>query len=307
MSQLNEQLIEQITKLVVEQLTGKNASSNSEQTNHIELLKSSSNQPFLERFSTQVNSQVSVDSGKAVELKETFDEKFDHARSKTPGRIGIGKTGTRPLTSSMLKFRYDHAAAVDSVYGDVDRALIDKLGMFTIYTKVEEDKDTYILRPDLGRKLSDDAKRLLQEKCKKNPQIQIIVSNGLSAEAINANLENVYQSLLQSIERMGLSVGTPFFIDNGRVGLMDDIGELLKPDVTIYLIGERPGLVTAESMSAYICYQPRHSTIESDRTVISNIHKGGIPPVEAGAYIGNVIEKILKYKASGVNLVALES
>ena len=74
-----------------------------------------------------------------------------------------------------------------------------------------------------------------------------------------------------------------------------------------YLIGERPGLVTAESMSAYICYKPLHKTIESERTVISNIHKGGIPPVEAGAFIGSLIEKILKYKASGVALSEKEN
>ena len=102
-------------------------------------------------------------------------------------------------------------------------------------------------------------------------------------------------------------MGTPFYIEQGRVGLMDDIGELLQPDVIVYLIGERPGLVSAESMSAYICYKPRKETIESDRTVISNIHKGGIPPVEAGAFIGNVVQKILKYEASGVNLVQKEN
>ena len=102
-------------------------------------------------------------------------------------------------------------------------------------------------------------------------------------------------------------MGTTFYVDKGRVAVMDDIGELLQPDVVVMLIGERPGLVSAESLSAYMCYKPRQGTIEADRMVISNIHKGGIPPVEAGAFLGTIIQKILKYEASGVSLVQKES
>jgi ethanolamine ammonia-lyase small subunit len=310
---MDAKLVEQITKLVVEALADGDGSSTQASSERFIAITNenrsvaSRNEPFFERFRKgEKEHSVGADNGQTVELVETIEEKFENARSKTPARIGVGRTGSRPLTATMLKFRYDHAAAVDSVYGEVNEELLKKLDLFTIHTKVENDADTYILRPDLGRKLTDEAKKVLQERCNKNPQVQIIVSNGLSAEAINANLENVYRSFLQSLEKLGLSTGTPFYIEKGRVGLMDDIGELLQPDVVVYLIGERPGLVTAESMSAYICYQPRHSTIESDRTVVSNIHKGGIPPVEAGAFLGTVIEKILRYKASGVNLVKLE-
>ena len=213
-------------------------------------------------------------------FEEKYDEKYAHVRMKTPARIGVGRSGPRPLTNTMLKFRFDHAAAVDTVYGEVEQELLNKLDLFTIGTKALDDKETYILRPDLGRKLTDEAKQTLLRKCKQQAQVQIIVSNGLSASAINANLENVYLSLQQSLTSLNLQMGTSFYIEQGRVGLMDDIGELLKPEIIVYLIGERPGLVSAESMSAYICYEPRKETIESDRTVVSNIHKGGIPPVE---------------------------
>jgi ethanolamine ammonia-lyase small subunit len=101
---------------------------------------------------------------------------------------------------------------------------------------------------------------------------------------------------------MGIKVGTPVMAAYARVGLMDSIGEVIKPDVCINLIGERPGLGTAESMSAYIVYNPRAGVIESERTVISNIHKGGTPAVEAGAHIATLVKKILDAKASGVNL-----
>src|SRR5699024_2692073 len=148
------------------------------------------------------------------------------------------------------------------------------------------------------RRFTEDSKRIIREKCKQSPTVQIIASNGLSASAINENLEDVYLSLKQSLDNLNIETGTPFYVNEGRVGIMDDVGEVLSPDVVVNLIGERPGLVSAESLSAYLCYKPKHGMIESDRMVISNIHKGGIPPIEAGAYLGTVVERILKHKAS---------
>jgi ethanolamine ammonia-lyase small subunit len=226
--------------------------------------------------------------------------------SKTPARIGVGRAGLRPKTNTWLKFRFDHAAAVDAVYGDVQENLLTRLELFKVNTLVK-DKETYIRRPDLGRKLSEEAKQMIKEKCRKSPTVQIIVSDGLSSSAVDENAEDVFLSLQQSLQSLGLDTGTPFYIEKGRVAVMDDVGELLQPKVVVLLIGERPGLVSAESLSAYLCYMPKKGTIEADRMVISNIHKGGIPPVEAGAYLGTVIQKVLKYEASGVSLVQKES
>ncbi|MCM3572294.1 ethanolamine ammonia-lyase subunit EutC [Mesobacillus subterraneus] len=260
---------------------------------------------------TEINRDPGSSSHSAKRTtEEGVDHPFDadelmHLKSKTPARIGIGRAGTRPKTSTLLKFRYDHAAAVDAVYGVVNKELLKELDLFTVNTRVE-DKDVYIRRPDYGRRLSDEAIQEIQKKCKKSPTVQIIVSDGLSSKAIDENLEDVYLSLQQSLKTLELDTGTPFYIEKGRVAVMDDVGEILSPKVIVLLIGERPGLVSAESMSAYLCYEPRKGTIEADRMVISNIHKGGIPPVEAGAYLGTVIQKILKYEASGVALVQKE-
>lgn len=237
--------------------------------------------------------------------EDEVSESVQAAKKHTPARIGVGRAGTRPKTKTWLKFRLDHAAAVDAVYGEVTEGLLQKLDVFQVTTKVT-DKEEYITRPDLGRRLSDEAKSLIQSKCKKNPKVQIIMSNGLSASAIEENVQDVYLALQQSLRNLNIEIGTTFYIDKGRVALMDEIGELLQAEVIVYLIGERPGLVSAESMSAYICYQPRIGTVEADRMVVSNIHKGGIPPLEAGAYLGTVVQKILHYKASGVGLVAKE-
>lgn len=302
---MDRELVEMITKLVTEKLVQQQLTERKQPEQHVQAATIQLFNHPATNSSAQQKQQVNQQAD-AKKFEEVIDEKFMHFRTQTPARIGVGRSGPRPLTNTMLKFRFDHAAAVDTVYGEVEQALLQKLQLFTIGTKAEEDKETYILRPDYGRKLSDEAKKTLLEKCQKNAKVQIIVSNGLSAEAINANLENVYLSLQQSLQSLGYQTGTPFYIEQGRVGLMDDIGELLQPEVIVYLIGERPGLVSAESMSAYICYKPRKDTIESDRTVVSNIHKGGIPPVEAGAFLGNIVQKILKYEASGVNLVQKE-
>jgi len=235
--------------------------------------------------------------------EEEVSASVQAAKKHTPARIGVGRAGTRPKTKTWLKFRLDHAAAVDAVYGEVTEGLLQKLDVFQVTTRVT-DKEQYIIRPDLGRRLSDEAKTLIQSKCKKNPKVQIIISNGLSASAIEENVQDVYLALQQSLRNLNIEIGTTFYIDKGRVALMDEIGELLQAEVIVYLIGERPGLVSAESMSAYICYQPRIGTVEADRMVVSNIHKGGIPPLEAGAYLGTVVQKILYDKASGVGLVA---
>ncbi|OXS76142.1 ethanolamine ammonia-lyase [Lysinibacillus sp. KCTC 33748] len=237
--------------------------------------------------------------------EDEVSESVQAAKKHTPARIGVGRAGTRPKTKTWLKFRLDHAAAVDAVYGEVTEGLLQKLDVFQVTTRVT-DKEEYITRPDLGRRLSAESKTLIQSKCAKNPKVQIIISNGLSASAIEENVQDVYLALQQSLNNLNIEIGTTFYIDKGRVALMDEIGELLQAEVIVYLIGERPGLVSAESMSAYICYQPRIGTVEADRMVVSNIHKGGIPPLEAGAYLGTVVQKILHYKASGVGLVAKE-
>lgn len=225
--------------------------------------------------------------------------------TKTPARIGIGRAGTRPKTDAWLKFRFDHAAAVDAVYGSVNDILLKRLQLFKVETKAT-DQEVYLRRPDLGRKLSEQAKDVIRTKCTYQPTVQIIVSDGLSSKAVEENVEDVFLSLKQSLNLAKIDVGTPFYIDKGRVAVMDDVGEILKPEIIVLFIGERPGLVSAESLSAYFCYQPRVGTIEAERMVISNIHQGGIPPVEAGAHLGTVVQKILTYKASGINLVEKE-
>ena len=221
----------------------------------------------------------------------------------TTARIGVGRAGPRYKTASLLLFQGDHAVTQDALYRDVDQKLLDEFNLFTVQTGVTGGKQEYLLRPDLGRLLSDEAKRIINEKCQKNVNIQLCVGDGLSAAAIEANLRKIFPVIKQGTQTAGLTFGTPFFVKYARVGVMNDIGELIKPDVVILLIGERPGLGRAESMSAYMGYKPKYGDTDADRDVVCNIFEnGGTNPLEAGAFVVQVAQKMRKNQASGVKL-----
>lgn len=225
-------------------------------------------------------------------------------RKSTPARILMGRCGARPRTSSYLKFQADHAAAVDAVFMDVSEEVLAANNLLQLQTVVQ-DKDEYLMKPELGKQLSEESKRTIAEKVEKGRQVQIIVVDGLSSTSVEANISDIMPALIQGLKNEGLSVGTPFFIKYGRVGVMDDVAPMVDCEVLVELIGERPGLITAESMSAYLAYRPSHKTVEADRTVISNIHRGGTPPAEAGAHLATVVRKMVEHKASGVQLSQL--
>ena len=233
---------------------------------------------------------------KNPENKEAYAELKAHA----PCRLGIGKAGARHKTDPMLQFRAAHSAAQDAVFSDVDQNFVDNMGLFTVQTQCDN-KDTYLTRPDLGRKLSDEAVATIKEKYKK-ATVQIYVSDGLSSAAVAANVADLLPGILQGLKSYNIDVGTPFFVKYGRVGAMDQISELTGADVTCVLIGERPGLITAESMSAYLAYKATVGMPEARRTVVSNIHRSGTGAVEAGAHIAEIIKIMLERKASGTDL-----
>jgi len=228
-------------------------------------------------------------------------EEFLELKMNAPCRLGIGKAGARYKTDPQLEFRAAHSAAQDAVFTDVDPELVDKLGLFTVQTQCDC-KDTYLTRPDLGRKLSDEGIATIKEKCKKNPTVQIYVADGLSSAAVAANIPDLLPAIVQGLQSYKIDVGTPFFVKYGRVAVMDQISELTGAEVTCTLIGERPGLITAESMSAYIAYKATVGMPEARRTVVSNIHRNGTIPAEAGAHIAEIIKIMLDKKASGTDL-----
>lgn len=245
---------------------------------------------------------TAVDLKKQVFVPEPHNlEGLLKIKESTPARIGVWRAGPRYKTETLLRFRADHAAAMDAVFTDVSEEFIERLNLFSVKTMCGS-KDEFLTRPDLGRKFDEENLEIIKKNCVKNPQVQIYISDGLSSTAIEANAEDTLETMLQGLKAYGIKVGTPFFVKYGRVPAMDQISEATGAEVTCVLIGERPGLVTAESMSVYMAYRAEVNMPEARRTVVSNIHKGGTPAVEAGAHIADIIRLMLEKKASGIDL-----
>ena len=228
-------------------------------------------------------------------------EKFRKMKARTPARLGSGKAGPRYKTLTMLRFRADHAAAQDAVFSQVSEDFAQKNGMVEVQTRCH-DKDEYLTRPDYGRCFDEENQRKIRAAIPGIPRVQIVVGDGLSSAAIETNAMDCLQALREGLKLKGIDPGTPIFVRYCRVGAGDAIGDVTGCELVCMLVGERPGLVTDKSMSAYITYQPRTGVSESARTVVSNIHAQGTPAVEAGAHIADLIDTILKRRVSGVGL-----
>ncbi|MGD7667867.1 ethanolamine ammonia-lyase subunit EutC [Brevibacillus laterosporus] len=222
-------------------------------------------------------------------------------KERTPARLGIWRAGPRYKTSTSLRFRADHAAAQDAVFSYVPEEFVKEMNLVSIATLCK-DKDEYITRPDLGRQLSSETIQYVKQNTTQFAKVQLVVGDGLSSAAIEANLRDILPSITQGLKMYGIELGNILFVKHCRVPSMDVIGDITGADVVCLLVGERPGLVTAESMSAYVAYKPTVGMPEAKRTVISNIHQGGTPAVEAGAHIAELIKTMIEKKASGIDL-----
>ena len=228
-------------------------------------------------------------------------ERFARMKAKTPARLGSGKAGPRYKTLTMLRFRADHAAAQDAVFSQVPEDFGEKNGMISVQTRCR-DKDEYLTRPDMGRTFDEENIGIIRQNVTKTPVVPIVVGDGLSSAAITANALDCLAALQDGLKLRRIESGKPIFVRYCRVGAGDAVGDVTGCELVCVLVGERPGLVTDKSMSAYITYKPHSGVSESSRTVVSNIHSQGTPAVEAGAHIAELIETILKRKVSGVGL-----
>lgn len=228
-------------------------------------------------------------------------EEFLRIKKQTDARIGLGRCGNRYTTKAYLRLLADHAGALDAVMSEAPEHLVEENHLLPVQTLCR-DKNEYMSRPDLGRQFSDEMKQKMAKECIGDADVQIILSEGLSSTAMERNTNDVLASLQQGLKLEGLSVGTPIYVRYSRVPAMDVITEITHAKVTIMLIGERPGMSTYASMSAYMTYNGYVGIPEAARNVVSNIHAGGINPMEAGAHIASVAKKMIEQKASGTDL-----
>jgi ethanolamine ammonia-lyase small subunit len=228
-------------------------------------------------------------------------------RQQTPARLMEGRCGASYRTSTQLQLRTDHAAARDAVQAELDliadlgQEFIERWQLFEVSTRATS-KPEYLLHPDLGRALDETARSAIRDQCIHSCDLQIVIGDGLSVKAVSAQVPGLLPLLFDGARKRGWSAGRPFVIRHCRVGIMNEIGELLTPMAVVLLIGERPGLATAESLSAYLAYRPRHGHTDANRNLVSNIHQNGVPLAEAATRILNFVHAMLKKRKSGAEL-----
>lgn len=229
-------------------------------------------------------------------------------RARTPARLLAGRAGAAYRTQTQLELRKAHAAARDAVRAELDMerdfgaAFIQKWKLFEVSTQATS-KDEYLLRPDFGRCFSDDSRAELERHCSPGgSDLQIAIGDGLSVAAVSKQVPPLLELLDENIGQRGWRAGPPFVIHHCRVGILNEIGTLLAPRVVILLIGERPGLATAESLSAYMAYQPQRDHTDANRNLISNIHARGVSARDAALRIIGLAEKMMTTGISGYQL-----
>jgi ethanolamine ammonia-lyase small subunit len=228
------------------------------------------------------------------------------ALARTPARVLVGRAGPAYRTATWLQLRADHAAARDAVGAEVDllrdfgeRAA--RHGLFEVRTQVSS-KAEHLRRPDLGRKFTSEARAALGANCPTGADLQVVIGDGLSATAVAAQAPELLDRLHDVAAARGWVVGRPFLVRYCRVGVMNEVGDLLAPGVLVLLIGERPGLATAESLSAYLAYRPRTGHTDADRNLVSNIHARGVDPEEAVQRVLALADRFRTAGRSGVGV-----
>jgi ethanolamine ammonia-lyase small subunit len=228
-------------------------------------------------------------------------------RARTPARLLVGRAGAAYRTDTQLELREAHAAARDAVRAELDLIttfdadFVKRWALFEVCTRADL-KDVFLLQPELGRRFNEASRAELQRRCSSGNDLQIAIGDGLSVPAVAAQVPALLPLLCSGAKARGWTVGQTLVIRHCRVGILNEIGDLLSPKIALLLIGERPGLATAESLSAYMAYRPRHTHSDADRNLISNIHARGTKPEDAAEPILNLAGQMMHVGASGYSL-----
>jgi ethanolamine ammonia-lyase small subunit len=224
----------------------------------------------------------------------------------TAARIAIGRTGTSIPLKESLEFKLAHAHARDAVYSELDiEGLTNNLRAFnlpvlSIHSNAAN-RHKYLKRPDLGRQLDEPSAELLKDH-NTGADIAIVVADGLSATAVNENAFSLLKLLIPMFSEAKLHLAPLCMVEQGRVAIGDEIAESLSAKLSIVLIGERPGLSSADSMGMYLTYNPRPGLTDESRNCISNIRPEGLSYHLAAQKTFYLVQEAFKRKLSGVAL-----
>jgi ethanolamine ammonia-lyase small subunit len=221
------------------------------------------------------------------------------AAQHTTALLGIGHVGTRYATDVVLQFQAELAVAHAAVGAELPDHWAEDNGFLAVTTRVTSHRE-FLLRPDLGRRLSEESLAVVRAKCTKGADVQLIVADGLSAIACAQTGKQLHDAVVRACGARGLRVGTPVAARFARVWLEDEIGQETGAKVAMILLGERPGLGTGDGLSAYVVYDPKLGKTDGDRNMISNIHARGTPPEEAANRLAALAATMIEQKTSGV-------
>jgi len=231
-------------------------------------------------------------------------------RRLTPARIALGRTGTSIPTRAQLDFQYAHAQARDAVHLPFDHValstqLAERGHESLLLHSAAVDRNSYLQRPDLGRKLNDASAKCLREYAAAHPggvDLVIVIADGLSALAVHRHALPFLARLDEQIAAEGWTVAPLILVEQGRVAVADEIGELLGAKMTVILIGERPGLSSPDSLGLYFTYNPKIGLTDAWRNCISNVRLEGLSYGMAAHRLLYLMREACRRQLSGVNL-----
>ncbi|WP_407692561.1 ethanolamine ammonia-lyase subunit EutC [Pseudomonas neuropathica] len=231
-------------------------------------------------------------------------------RRLTPARIALGRTGTSLPTNAQLDFQFAHAQARDAVHLPFDHAalsaqLTERGRESLLLHSAAADRNSYLQRPDLGRKLSDEAAQTLREYAAAHPggvDLAIVVADGLSALAVHRHTLPFLTRLEEQMTADGWSLAPVALVEQGRVAVGDEIGQLLGAKMVVMLIGERPGLSSPDSLGLYFTYNPKVGLTDAYRNCISNVRLEGLSYGMAAHRLLYLMREACRRQLSGVNL-----
>jgi ethanolamine ammonia-lyase small subunit len=218
-------------------------------------------------------------------------------RAFTPARVALGQSGHGLPIRELLKFQLDHARARDAVHRPLDPA---SLGFSHVLLRsAAPDRATYLRRPDLGRKLSEESHGLLTQG---EYDVAFVIADGLSAPAVHRHAALLLEALLPGLRDEDWKLAPIAVVLQGRVAIGDEIGALLGARMVVVLIGERPGLTSPDSLGAYLTWDPRPGRTDAERNCISNIRTEGLSYAVAAHKLQFLMREARVRKLSGVGL-----
>ncbi|WP_108124072.1 ethanolamine ammonia-lyase subunit EutC [Saccharospirillum mangrovi] len=241
--------------------------------------------------------------------KTVQENRWQRLREYTDARIGLGRSGVSLPTRHHLDFQLAHAAARDAVKRPIDWSGVDALAeqnslpMLALHSQAL-DRNHYLQRPDLGRKLDQESAAALMRWRENNaaPKVVIVIADGLSSTAIENQAPKMVQQLLPDLARLGLACELLCRVDQGRVAIGDDIAEHIGADHIVLLVGERPGLSSPDSLGIYYTYHAQLGSSDADRNCLSNIRPAGLSFAEASRRLCWLVREATALGYSGVKL-----